>query len=75
MTFSKTITQGSEYHGGVGSSNNNIPAAGSGYGTSTFDNRTGSVPFNGGLSITLIAAGVGLQKHKCRIQTYKSVKL
>ena len=58
ITISKTYGQGSADPGGVGSSNNGSP--GGGYGSSTFDNPTGSVPFDGGLSIILIAAGAGV---------------
>ena len=62
ITVSKTYAQGSADPGGVGSSNNGSP--GGGYGSSTFDNPTGSVPFDGGLSFILLAAGAGLRAKK-----------
>ena len=57
MNISKTYAQGSADPGGMGVD----PAqGGGGYGPGTFDNPTGGVPFDGGLSLILLAAGAGL---------------
>ena len=57
MTVSKTYAQGSADPGGMGVD----PAqGGGGYGNGTNDNPTGGVPFDGGLSLILLAAGAGL---------------
>ena len=56
MTISKTYAQGSAGPGGMGV---DPSQGGGGYG-GTNDNPTGSVPFDGGLSLILLAAGAGL---------------
>ena len=57
LTVSKTYAQGSAGPGGMGVD----PSQGGGGYTNVNDNPTGSVPFDGGLSIILIAAGAGLK--------------
>ena len=60
MTVSKTYAQGSSSPGGMGVD----PAQGGSGNGNTNDNPTGSVPFDGGLSIILLAAGAGLGTNK-----------
>ena len=60
MTVSKTYAQGSTGPGGMGVD----PAQGGSGNGNTNDNPTGSVPFDGGLSIILIAAGAGMGAKK-----------
>ena len=57
MTVSKTYAQGSSRPGGMGVD----PSQGGMGNGNTNDNPTGSVPFDGGLSIILLAAGAGLK--------------
>ena len=57
MTISKTYAQGSADPGGMGV---DPSQGGGGMGPAVNDNPTGSVPFDGGLSIVLLAAGAGL---------------
>ena len=57
VTVTTTYAQGSAGPGGMGVD----PAqGGGGLGPAVNDNPTGSVPFDGGLSIILLAAGAGL---------------
>ena len=61
MTISKTYAQGSAGPGGMGVD----PAQGGSGNGGTNDNPTGGVPFDGGLSLILLAAGAGLGA-KCK---------
>ena len=57
VTVTTTYAQGSAGPGGMGVD----PAqGGGGLGPAVNDNPSGSVPFDGGLSIILLAAGAGL---------------
>ena len=57
ITISKSYAQGSAGPGGMGVD----PAqGGGGLGPAVNDNPTGSVPFDGGISLILLAAGAGL---------------
>ena len=69
MTVSKTYAQGSADPGGAGT--NDPVTGGNGYGAGNNDNPSGGVPFDGGLSLILIAAGAGL---KAKRKTYKVSK-
>ena len=58
ITVTKTFAQGSAGPGGMGVD----PAqGGGGLGPAVNDNPSGSVPFDGGLSLILLAAGAGLK--------------
>ena len=58
ITISKSYAQGSAGPGGMGVD----PAqGGGGLGPAVNDNPSGSVPFDGGLSLILLAAGAGLK--------------
>ena len=59
VALTKTYAQGSADPGGAGT--NDPITGGNGYGAGNNDNPSGSVPFDGGLSIILIAAGAGLE--------------
>ncbi len=61
MTISKTYAQGSSSPGGMGI---DPSQGGGGYGPGVNDNPSGSVPFDGGLSLILIAAGAGVSAKK-----------
>ena len=56
VTISKTYAQGSVGPGGMGVD----PSQGGGGFGGTNDNPTGGVPFDGGLSLILLAAGAGV---------------
>ena len=58
MTVSISYAQGSSSPGGMGV---DPSQGGGGYGPGVNDNPTGSVPFDGGLSLILLAAGAGLK--------------
>ena len=60
ITTAKTYAQGSSGPdaGGPGTTDPSFPTIGSN------DNPTGGVPFDGGLSLILLAAGAGIAKRK-----------
>jgi len=60
MVVNKTYAQGSADPAGPGS----LSGSGQFPSTGNNDNPTGGVPFDGGLSLILIAAGAGLAKKK-----------
>ena len=63
ITVHTTYAQGSSSPGGMGV---DPSQGGGGYGPGVNDNPTGSVPFDGGLSLILIAAGAGLKAKRLR---------
>ena len=67
MTVSKTYAQGSSSPGGMGVD----PAQGGSGNGNTNDNPTGGVPFDGGLSLILLAACAGLGAKKKNAATVK----
>jgi len=56
VTISRTYAQGSSSPGGMGVD----PAQGGSGNGNTNDNPTGGVPFDGGLSLILLAVGAGV---------------
>ena len=66
ITISKSYAQGSAGPGGMGVD----PAqGGGGLGPAVNDNPSGSVPFDGGLSFILLAAGAGIGAKKRKVAT------